>query len=671
MWVFIFDDAAMLDVATPSAMAQRKLILVGGLLILAAAERGEAATYTFTPTADAKVTATYPTSNYGTQTRVVVDANPSTASLVRFNVSGISGSVTSARVRFFVSDPSGDGPSLYRTTNAWSESSVTWNTKPAATGSAFGNIGTAASGTWIEYNVTAAVTANGSYDFLLSGGSGDGSTYHSREASEKPQLIISTGTTSTPPPPTTEPTPSATSVSVTLQPRSAGTRRVNFAVPFAPGQLLDPDMIRVFDGSTELRAARRELATHPDGSMRSVQIQVDVYASSGKVLTVRANENPATSALSMVAVSTLLASDGGPQVWARLPATWLAASGITGPQVTEAAVNGTTLDAFDNSCDYQNHTVSHFLSLQSSKDVWLYDRATIMYRGYARRGDQLTLESAYREAAIYRNGISGSGTSTTIGVPGSSSDVKYHYAQGMAIHYLLTGDDRFRESAEDVAERMASLWSSPGYAGGSDFWTERHAGFGLLAFVWARIVTDDMGAYFESKADAAVDAYLSMQTQYGTSYSASTARCFAHTDTAHGESFASTWGCSPWMSALVADGLDAYATDRGGTRATNARNAIVKLGRLIAQYGRDSKGKPFYWIGLGTQADEIDPYNEHWSESAYVVAMAWHHGGRSDSSLKTAASQLLAGHKTNASSPHMRSFNWQCRSAVATPYYLK
>jgi hypothetical protein len=460
-------------------------------------------------------------------------------------------------------------------------------------------------------------------------------------------------------------------IDVTLQPRTSGLQRVNFAVPFAPGQLMDPDRIRVMSGSTELRAARRELATHPDGSIRSVQIQVDATVSGGTTLTVRANEAPTTTPISLVAVSTLLHADGGPLVWARLPAAWLSASGVTGPQVTEASVEGTSLDAFDGSCDYQNHTIVQFLASMTSKDVWLYDRGTMMYRGYARRGDQTTLESAYRETAIYRNGLTGIDALTRIGVPGAADDLKYHYAQNLAIHYLLTGDDRFRESAEDVGQRVAALWTSPGYAGGSDFWTERHAGFALLAYVWARIVTDDMGVFFEGKADAAVDAYLAMMGSYPTDWSDSAARCFAHTPDAHGESFAGAWGCSPWMSAILADGLDAYATDRGGTRASSARAAIVKLGKVIARDGRDSSGKPYYWMGIGSRADEIDPYHEHWAESAYVVAMAWHLGGRSDASLKTAATQLLAGHKTNSSSPHIRSFNWQCRSAVATPYYLK
>jgi hypothetical protein len=657
-------------------MARKHLTFVGGLLVtIVATGRGEAATFTFTPTADAKVVSTYPTTNYASATRVVADGSPATQSYLRFSVSGISGTVTRARVRLFVSDPSGDGPALYRTSSAWTESAITWNTKPAATGGAFGDVATASSGTWVEYNVTSAVTANGSYDFLLAGGSNDGSTYHSREASEKPQLVIDTGTVTPPPPPPTEPPPPSggSLTNVTLQPRTGitGTQRVNFAVPFAKGQLLDPDRIRVFDGSTELRAARRELATHPDGSLRSVQIQIDVPVSAGKVLTVRANETPATTPLTMVAVSTTLAADFGPNVWVRLPATWLAASGVTGPTVTEASVEGTNLDAFDGSCDYQNHTITQFLSLQSSRDVWLYDRGTTMYRGYARRGDQLTLESAYRETAIYRNGLTGSDASTRIAVPTAADDLKYHYTQNLAIHYLLTGDDRFRESAEDVGQRAAALWTSPGYAGGSDFWTERNAGFALLAYVWARIVTDDMGAYFDGKADAAVDAYLAMQQTYPTSWTDLGARCFAHTDTAAAEDFAGGWGCSPWMSAVLADGLDAYATDRGGTRATNTKSAIVKLGKILARDGRDATGKPYYWMGVGSLADEIDPYDEHWGESAYVIAMAWHHGGRTDASLKTAATQVLAGHKSNASSPHIRSFNWQCRSAVATPYYLK
>ena len=602
---------------------------------------------------------------------MLTDGDPSAHVVLRFSVSGISGSVTSARLRLFANNPSDDGPSLYRAYGAWTEAGVTWSNKPVPTGALLTKLGVVPLDNWVELDVTPAVTANGTYDFILVSGTSDGSTYHSREGTYAPQLVV---TTELAPPPPPTPSPSS-AVNVTLKPASgiSGTQRVNFAVPLAPGQLHDGELVRVLAGTTELPAARRELAYHPDGSVRSVQIQVQTAAIAGQILQVRLGETPTTAPLALAAVSTtLVATDGslGPRVWAILPAAWLAASGVTGPQLTDAQTAGNMKTGLGRTCDYTNHSITTFLPVTSTKDSWLFDRGTAMYRGYARRGDFLTLESAYRETALYRSGITGTGTSTRIGVPGAADDLKYHYAQNLAIHYLLTGDDRFRESAEAVAERVAVLWNSPGYAGGSDFWTERHAGFGLLAYVWADMITDDHGTQFQDLADSAVTAYLSMQTQYPAGSTDTSTRCFAHQASAHGETYG-TWGCSPWMSAILADGLDAYATERGGTRATAAHGSIVKLGRMLATQGRDSSGRPLYWIGLGSAADEPDDYNEHWGESAYVVAMAWHRGGRTDSSLRGVADALASGLATYGTSPHLRSFNWQCRSAVAAPYYLQ
>jgi hypothetical protein len=471
------------------------------------------------------------------------------------------------------------------------------------------------------------------------------------------------------------PPPPSMSVEVTLEPSAGvtGTQRVNFAVPFARGWLTDADAITVRAGGAELPAARRALASHPDGSVRSVQLQVETAVSPGTVLEVAIGESPTTTALALVPVSsTLQPADGtlGPRVWARLPAEWLAASGVAGPEIPEADVAGTALDAWGDVCDYANHTVTDFLAQMASRDVWLFDRGTAMYRGYVRRGDRMTLESAYRETAIYRAGLTGTGAATRIGVPGAADDLKYHYTQNLAIHYLLTGDDRFREAAEDVAIRVEDLWSSPGYAGGADFWTERHAGFGLLAYVWAAIVSDDRAGEFRTAADAAVEAYLAMQGQYPPGYDDAGARCFAHQADAHGEGYG-TWGCSPWMSAILADGLDQYATERGGAEAAAARASIVQLGRVLARDGREPGGRPYYWMGLGSTADVADDYDEHWGESVYVIGMAWFLDGKGDAALRAAADSLLDGLAADGESGHLRSFNWQCRSAVGAAYYLR
>lgn len=467
--------------------------------------------------------------------------------------------------------------------------------------------------------------------------------------------------------------PLGANVVVHLVPRAgvSGMTRVNFAVPLAPGQLSDPASVRVLVGGAETPSARRALARHPDGSVRSVQVQIDVAIAGESDATVEIGQAGTAADIAMMPVAdTLNPADGtaGPRVWALLPARWLSGSGVAGPQVPEADVAGTPLAAWHTLCDYAEHNVTSFIGMMSDAAVWLFDRGTTAYRGYARRGDLVTLETAYRETAIYRAGITGTGASTRI--PISSDDLKYHYTQNMAIHYLLSGDDRFREAAEAVGRRAATLWTNPGYAGGDDFWTERHAGFGLLAYVWAMIVSDDAAAEFRGLADTAVTAYLAEQEMYPSGYTDRQARCFAHSAEAHGEDYG-YFGCSPWMSAILADGLDAYATERGGAQAEDARASLVKLARSIARDGLDSSGKPYYWMGVGNGQGEVDDYDEHWGEPAYVVALGWHHGGRNDSALETVARALVAGLADNGSAPHMRSFNWQCRSAVATPFYLQ
>jgi hypothetical protein len=456
------------------------------------------------------------------------------------------------------------------------------------------------------------------------------------------------------------------------KPGVTGDQRVNFAVPLAPGQLGDAAMVRVLQGGSEIASARRGLASHPDGSVRSVQIQVDLAISGEVDLEVVVGEAPGAGDLSLVPVeSTLELPDGtmGPRVWAVLPASYLSATGVLGPLLPEADVAGTPLAAWSDLCDYDAYDVGAFVGMIDDATVWLFDRGTALYRGYARTGEAGVLESAYRETAIYRAGITGTDAQTTIGIPGKADDAKYYYSQNLAIHYLMTGDDRFRESAEDIATRMAELWPSPGYSGGADFWTERHAGFALLAYVWAMIVSDDEAGTFRTLADDAVTAYVDVQETYPAGYDDPDARCFAHSADAAGEGYG-YFGCSPWLSAILADGLDAYATESGAAQAAATRASIVKLGRILARDGRDAGGKPFYWMGVGTDQDEIDDYDEHWGESAYVIAMAYFHDGQADTELEQAANELVQGFGANGVAPHMRSFNWQCRSAVATPWYL-
>ncbi|MFV8755678.1 hypothetical protein ACNOYE_34435 [Nannocystaceae bacterium ST9] len=459
-------------------------------------------------------------------------------------------------------------------------------------------------------------------------------------------------------------------IEVTLvpQPGVVGTQRINFGLPLPDGaETADVPELGVTLDAVAQPIALRGLSRWPSGAWRSVQIQLEVDASTPSLIVDLAGTPQA--GLELVPVEdTLVVPDGteGPRVWVLIDPAWSSASRVFGPLDLESDVD----DPWATLCDYETWGLDAFVAAQASADVWLYDRPTALYRGHLRQGDAESLRAAYIEAAIYFAGMTGSGDQVQIPVPAKQDDLKYHYTQGLAFHYLLTGDDRFRERAEDVGERLASMWPSPGYAGGDDFWTERHAGFALLGYVWAEIVSDDQADEFASLADEAAAAYADViaDDPSGGSAPAIGERCFMHSATAHGEDFG-TWGCSPWMSAILAEGIDAWAGEREGAVDLDAGDMLISLGRSIALHGLDGGGKPTYWMAFDG-ASEIDDYDEHWGESAYVLALAqWWDArlnGAPDPALVTATADLTQGTATYAEIGQLRSFNWQCRAAPMT-----
>ena len=465
----------------------------------------------------------------------------------------------------------------------------------------------------------------------------------------------------------------SSSISIELLPQSgvSGVERVNFGVPLPRGHLADPTELSVADGDLELPAYARPLAWYPDGSLRSVQVQVDVDVSSTEALEVRFGEPATAGSLDPVPVEdTLMSPSGseGPRVFALLPPSWLASSGLVGPVPSSPPDTGMSTGAWSEVCDTDRYDTEHFLSSRGSRGSWLYDRPTALLRLHTVTGELSPLRSAYREAHIYREAISGSGSGARIGVPTAQNDLKYHYTQGMGMLYLLTGDERLRDRVKDVATRASDLWN-PSYTPGGSFWTERHAAFGLLAYVWAARISDERRDEFLALADEAVDAYHDVQHVYPVGFESDDARCFSHAASDAGESYGYE-GCSPWLSAILADALEEYADERGGERAERARDSIVKLGRFFARFGIDAEGKPYYWLAGDGSRGERDAAHEHWGEVPYVIALAYHHDGRRDESLRAAAREMIDGLARHGVAPHIRSFNWQCRSAPLTPLYL-
>jgi chitodextrinase len=156
-----------------------------------------ATTLTIAPEADARVEESASTTNFGTS-YLRADFSTSAAnaeSYLRFTVSGVAGTVLSAKLRLHsTSDGTADGPAVYTAGSSWGETTINWSNRPARTSSARDDKGSIPGDTWVEYDVTPFVSGNGTYTFNLATTSTDGVNFYQREAATlQPQLVLTLG----------------------------------------------------------------------------------------------------------------------------------------------------------------------------------------------------------------------------------------------------------------------------------------------------------------------------------------------------------------------------------------------------------------------------------------------------------------------------------------------
>lgn len=150
---------------------------------------------TFIATEDAHVDSAKPKANYGNvKTLKVRNAANNQIAYLKFNVTGLTGSVQSATLRLYVNNASPDGGTAYSVDNNWTEGGIKWNNRPAFSSGPLGSAGAAVSGQWVEIDVTAAVSGNGTYSFGIENNSSNNVVYRSSEAAAnyRPQLVIVT-----------------------------------------------------------------------------------------------------------------------------------------------------------------------------------------------------------------------------------------------------------------------------------------------------------------------------------------------------------------------------------------------------------------------------------------------------------------------------------------------
>ena len=112
---------------------------------------------------------------------------------VRFDVGGVAGTPLRATLWLYAENGSRLGPAVWTSDDAgWPETGITWNTRPRRSpGIVADSPGVVPQGGWVAYDVTAVVTGNGVYSFVLVSDIRDGVTFSGRnEGDFAPVLII-------------------------------------------------------------------------------------------------------------------------------------------------------------------------------------------------------------------------------------------------------------------------------------------------------------------------------------------------------------------------------------------------------------------------------------------------------------------------------------------------
>src|SRR6185503_3327478 len=445
---------------------------------------------------------------------------------------------------------------------------------------------------------------------------------------------------------------SPASVTVTLVPQveDASKAIVSFGLPFGPEVLSDDQRIRATDESGKELAVWTEPLAHwwidsKKGSLRSALVQFEMSAA--KKVTLTWDKARTVSREKRTPTARPI------QVLALLPPEWLCASRVAWQQVP--ASENKAAPWFDQ------HLAEQFPGslpniMTKSVEAHLYDRPATYAKIYVRHGEEKHLKAALQANDFYLENLGEDGFFQL-----KKGDFKYVYSEGSAIMYLLTGDDRYREGVLRALKSWGK-WTRIEYTG-KGFWTERHAGTGLAAYLHAYELTGDASQLAMAKRFFEAVYALQVSPLDGKDPDGA----WLHTGDSHGDG--NGWTTSPWMSALLMDSIWKLWMITGERRCPASLAMYAKFANTYA-VTPDRKGV-YYMVNSPGRGKSEDPESPpHNMEACYVLALGyWLSGGTEKAYLDTIQTLWPPLMKDGANRPG-RKFNWRFRETSMLIWFL-
>ncbi len=211
----------------PIQLLPVRIAIVALLLSLTLPATTYAATYTFTPVADAYTRSDSASSSYGASNRISDrDATSQRRiSYLRFNVALLPGeTITSATVKLYTTTSGSNLDLRDVSSDSWTETGLTWNSAPVYNTAVTSHLDSFGKYKTISLAATPIVKSSGLASMALTTESTAAINFHSREAgSNRPQLVIQTALGAPAPPPPAPGDSTAPDTAITSTPAASTT----------------------------------------------------------------------------------------------------------------------------------------------------------------------------------------------------------------------------------------------------------------------------------------------------------------------------------------------------------------------------------------------------------------------------------------------------------------
>jgi hypothetical protein len=429
---------------------------------------------------------------------------------------------------------------------------------------------------------------------------------------------------------------------------------VSNAVPFRPGVVTNPALVRVLNGTTEVPVAAKVLATWPaDGSVRSLLLQFNAPTAGSYTIQVGSSRTTADRAFVTVTWDV-------PTRIFTLSAQYLSDSLIFWEQ---KPLGQTGFPAWDQKqLTYYSLIATVGTAACASSDQY-YDSITTTYQLYARTGDVKYLVNARRWALHHRRDqIYLTGADIGHGKCADLSKTRYTFPQGLVQDYFMFGDEEARRVSGLVVDNFymphaaGNYYIAPNTRG---FWTEREPAFSLIGILAQYEATGNV-TYINKVRDRVASLHK-MQVDNG-------GRAWVHNLYDHDPDEGcspSDWGSSPWMSGLL---LEAIVKYHKLTNDPVARESILMaLDDLWARYRATgaNAGASFIYLGCSMYVDGTPDLDN-------LISPAFGYAYRitGDVTYKTRGTTLFNTSVSDGSTSSHKHYSQQFRSSGHFPAYI-